>query len=218
MGQAKRRGSKENRIAQALARRPTIQLSDLTPERIREILNRADTLFNGLTTPENIDEHVIFFSNTLSDKEPIYLNCDPESWSRQSCCDLNVREYIRLHGGEMLCGYRLWYTNPVYIEGERHAVWTDGTRIRDVSFVDTGENRTLFVPDISSFSARPKKIRHSFTNESNQILEDYEALERLGPPTITMSNEEAWERMPTYQQWLLEGARMPNVFLGPRPR
>lgn len=74
------------------------------------------------------------------------------------------------NGGEMLCGYRIWYNEPLYIEGERHAVWSDGESIRDVSFVDTGETTVLFVPDNYGFDDVPSKVRLAFNEADRQDL------------------------------------------------
>jgi hypothetical protein len=169
---------------------------------------RSDRLLEGITTPASINDQVLEFARTLSDKEPLYLDCQPEPWSRQSCCDANVLKYIETNGGRMLCGYRLWYKEPLYIEGERHAIWTDGNLIRDVSFVDTGETKILFVPDDRAFDAAPGKIRHVFDEADRATLATLEAMERAAPMR-RLSPKEAWDIMPSYEQWL-GGRRMPN--------
>lgn len=212
MGQAKKRGTKEERIAQAQARHNNKEQEHkqiMQPQLPYEVLEH---LFSNLTTPSNINEQVEQFSKMLSDKKPIFLDCKPELWSRQSCCDMNVSEYIKVHGGRMICGYRIWYNEPLYIEGERHAVWTDGMSLKDVSFVDDGETRILFVPDDLGFNDAPGKIRHSFNEMYSDILKQYDALENN---VHRLSSQEAWDRMPTYQQWL-DGKRMPNMWIETR--
>ncbi|QPS73467.1 MULTISPECIES: hypothetical protein [Delftia] len=217
MGEAKRRGSRQDRIDQAKIR-PEVKLKAGSIPDLNEIIrlkNKAGRLndaFNGLTTPSSIDENVKIFAQKIGGKDPIFLECQPELWSRQSCCDSNVLEYIKTNGGRMLCGYRIWYTPPRYIEGERHAVWTDGTNIRDVSFVDTGEEKTVFVADEHAFADAPRKVRLAFGAEDKQALEAYERLESHVPIGI-MSPEKAWETSITYAQWL-EGKRMPNLIPG----
>ncbi len=175
------------------------------------IARRLDPLFNALTTPAGIDDNVMQFAKQLGGGTPVFLDCEPEPWSRQSCCDMNVKKYIETHGGYMLCGYRIWYAQPRYIESERHAVWTDGATIRDVSFVDTGEKRIVFVPDHQAFDGAPQKVRRAFEEKDKQALVVYESL--MGSVTFAkMDDKEAWETFPTHQQWL-EGKRMPNAFL-----
>lgn len=215
MGQAKQRGSREDRIAQAKKRhdeQATVQPA-LDPRNLMETLTlaqRLDVLLKDLTTPAIIDDNVKLFAQELGGVDvPVFLDCQPEPWSRQSCCDLNVLEYIKLHGGKMLCGYRIWYTQPRYIEGERHAVWTDGTTIRDVSFVDTGESKTVFVPDDRAFDGAPAKVRRAFETEDKQALTAYEGL-MSAIPTETMPAGQAWNTYPTYEQWLA-GKRMSNL-------
>lgn len=166
-----------------------------------ELQARFDRLFSGLTTPRAIDEYVRQFTQRLGGGEPMFLPCRPEPWSRQDCCDANVARYIKIHGGRMLCGYRLWYTEPLYIEGERHAVWTDGQEIRDVSFVVSGETQTLFVPDDKTFDALPAKVRHAFDSDDQAIVVIFEEMERQGP-RVERSSEAAWDHMLSYEDWL----------------
>lgn len=214
MGQAKQRGSKEERVAQATKRqeeRPSSS-SAFNPRDLHDLLSissRLDPLFNSLTTPAVIDDKVMQFAQQLSRNEPMFLDCQPEHWSRQSCCDINVAKFIEMHGGQMLCGYRIWYAQPRYIEGERHAVWTDGTTIRDVSFVDTGETKIVFVPDDQAFDDVPAKVRFAFEGADKQALATYERL-MSSVQIQTMSDEQAWDTCPTYEEWLA-GKRMPNL-------
>lgn len=220
MGQAKQRGSREERIAQAHARaeeapkfRTQGPAQATMPQSFAEVLQlkaRADRLFAGLTTPTQINEQVEQFAQTLSDQPPMFLDCRPEPWSRQSCCDANVAKYIESHGGRMLCGYRIWYNEPLYIEGERHAVWTDGEEILDVSFVDTGETTILFLPDGYGFDDAPPKVRFAFDESDKETLAQFETVERA-MPVSRLAPQAAWDTMLTYEQWLI-GERMPNMF------
>lgn len=221
MGQAKRRGSRDERIAQAKSQaqlNPRVHSPASAPINrpqtmadIARLQNAVGRLVDNLTTPVEINNQVTQFARMLSDREPVFLDCEPEPWSRQSCCDSNVAKYIETHGGSILCGYRIWYNGPLYIEGERHAVWTDGDVIRDVSFVDTGEAQVLFVPDEHGFDDAPPKIRFAFNDEDKGIISQLDAIERTMPKQ-RMSSERAWEVMPSYEQWLA-GKRMPNLFV-----
>ncbi len=220
MGQAKQRGSRDDRIAQAESRAQiapkmhspksgSIKLPQSMAD-IARLQHALGRLVDNLTTPAEINDQVILFAKTLSDQEPVFLECKPEPWSRQSCCDANVAKYIEHQGGKILCGYRIWYNSPLYIEGERHAVWTDGDVIRDVSFVDTGETQVLFVPDDQGFDDASPKVRFAFNDEDKGIVSQIDAMERTIPKQ-RMSPEKAWEVMPSYEQWLA-GKRMPNLF------
>lgn len=219
MGDARKRGTREQRIAQAQTR-PVQQPS--MPERATSWMNdpmvlfrlqgeaRAlEPLFDALTTPAEIDQQVLAFAQHLGGGTPTFLDCQPEPWSRQSCCNMNVAEYIRINGGRMLCGYRVWYAEPRYIEGERHAVWSDGTTIRDVSFADTGESRIVFIPDERAFDAAPAKVRLAFSEADTRALAAFEQLAAL-MQISKMSDQQAWATFPTYERWL-EGERMPNL-------
>jgi hypothetical protein len=221
LGEAKSRGTKEQRVAQAkesnkgAAKAGTKISANMKPAemmRLMEKAQRAEMLFTGLTTPKKINEQVIQFAHHLNGKPPIFLDCQPELWSRQSCCDLNVSKYIELHGGKMVSGYRVWYNEPRYIEGERHAVWTDGDVIRDVSFVDTGETTTVFIPDDIGFDDARGKVRFAFEEADKAALADYEAIMNQ-MPLSKMADAEAWATYTTYEEWLA-GKRMPNIIPG----
>jgi len=173
-------------------------------------------MFDPLTTPDELNEQVLTFAAELGVGAPIYLECQPELWSRQSMCNVNVEKFIETHGGEMLCGYRVWYTHPIYIEAERHAVWIKDNTIRDVSFADTGETRTLFFPDADphvsprkSFDDAPKKIRRAFSVTHQRALKFHEEWES-SRIIREMAVEQAWANMLTYEQWLA-GRRMRNL-------
>ncbi|VVE46788.1 hypothetical protein PCO31110_04510 [Pandoraea communis] len=213
MGEANRRGSRAERVALAEHRARTEAAHRAAlPASVQEAIDieaRCGVLFSGLTTPSSINEQVLQFARTLSATAPSFLDCMPEAWSRQSCCNMNVARYVEDNGGRMVCGYRIWYNEPLYIEGERHAVWADGDTIRDVSFVDTGETRTLFVPDEKAFDEAPQKVRLAFRDEDKSVLAGWEAMMSMVPVQV-WSPEESWDSMPTYEQWLA-GKRMPNL-------
>lgn len=214
MGQARQRGSRDERIARAKSRKEQEEKSKPAQDvaGISDLARKArgaDQLFEGLMTPAVINEQVTLFAQHLGGKAPMFLDCQPEPWSRQSCCDLNVEKYVETHGGRSLCGYRIWYNEPRYIEGERHAVWTDEETIRDVSFVDTGETRTVFVPDELGFDDGPAKVRFALDERAKQALDDYEKLASL-VPIVKMSDAEAWSTYPSYEDWIA-GKRMPNL-------
>lgn len=217
MGQAKQRGTKEERIAQAQARGPAKSSAPKSSARAYSpaeyaMANMAvGSLFENLTTPVSIDANVTEFAKMLSDQEPLALTCEPEPWSKQGCCDMNVEKYIEQHGGKMLSGYRLWYNAPDYIEGERHAVWTDGTVVRDVSFCDSGETSIVFVPDERGFEDAPGKVRHTFVKSRQAALAKFHEIEQS--MIVQMPAEKAWNTMPSYEQWQA-GARSSNSFFG----
>ena len=175
------------------------------PMKMRTWIRR---LFDGMTTPPTINAQVSDFVGMLkaadqTTGEPIFLDCQPETWARHRCCDLNVETYIEANGGHAVCGYRIWYKAPIYIESERHVVWSDGLQLRDVSFSIDGEKQTLFVPDDKSFDDRPDKIRHAFESTDARVLLCYETGEReqkqLMPPR---SSAKAWNTEIIYAQWL----------------
>lgn len=161
----------------------------------------------GLTTPATIDAVVRDFCASISAETPRFLACEPEPWSRQSMCTMNVREYIRLHAGHVVCGYRIWYNGRDYIEAERHAVWSDGGVLRDVSFSADGEIKTLFLPDAPErqhdFEASPERVQHAIGAAQRSALAWYQrGWKHLSAKLHRNSQEEGWAVMPTYEQWL----------------
>ncbi|MEN3812228.1 hypothetical protein ABH309_04220 [Chromobacterium piscinae] len=180
--------------------------SKLPQRDLLKIIAQADNIFKRLTTPKTLTEPIINFCKAISDLPPFFLECEPEPWSRLGCCDSNVIEYIRLNKkGESTFGYRIWVSGNDYIEAESHAIWKHEMVYRDVSFSPDGEKRILFLPVSSNFSGSfdsvPKKIRHAFSKEHAQTLQDYEKYERQYVNYIEMPRDEAWNKMQTYEQW-----------------
>lgn len=163
----------------------------------------------NLTTPETIDDHIAEFCKSISPFVPFFVDVEPEPWSRQSCCDLNVKKYIEENGGEMVCGYKIWYVKDTYIEAERHALWRREDLYKEITFNVDGEESILFLPDIpskqGSLELGPRKIRHGLNDMFKQMIQFQEAME--GQSTIEqMSDQECWDTMPTFEDWL-KGAR-----------
>ena len=168
------------------------------------------------TTPASIHKNVKAAAKKISSFDPVYMDCQPEPWSRQSCCDMNVAEYIKLHGGRIVCGYRLWAHLPYYIEAERHAIWVsdDETSRKDVSFSSDGEVKVLFVPDEierqGKLEQNEPRLRFAFSPGTRQIVDILNGFENSAV-TSTLDPEEAWNTMPSYEEFQA-GKRMPNAF------
>lgn len=173
-----------------------------------------------LTSPVRIDDNVKEFANTINpNAEPVFLDCQPESWSRVSCCHLNVKEYIRLNGGKMVSGYRIWYHEPYYIEGERHSVWTDDRgNLRDVSFSDDGEKRIVFIVDVQDrieFDSNEPKLRMACHDKVKPLLQMLEMSERMITRQV-MSDDESWAKMLTFEEYK-RGIRKPKHWINGEP-
>jgi hypothetical protein len=210
------RNSKAKRDKKKKARRklnPPTSTSNARPLCAFEVPNGLQDLFHPskLTAPVELNDDIRSFCRSISDFEP------PESWSRQSCCNLNVQEYIKLHGGRIICGYKIWYHKPRYIEAERHAVWEKDGEYRDLTFNPDGEHRILFLPDSLEKQSAMKLNRHRFRwgkdGRTRQLIEIQEYSERSRPiPQVT--DEVAWNTMLTYEAWQT-GQRMSNIIRKP---
>lgn len=165
---------------------------------------------DGLTTPQKIDQKVAAFCRRLSNQTPRYLKVEPELWSRQSTCEMNVERLIEQVGGSKLNGYKIWYLKGKYIEAERHVVHDLDGVLRDVTFNSDGEAVVLFVTDSPQvpYEARPMKVREGFTQRARLFCQLANTRDRQA---VRMSNEQSWNRMLTYERWLA-GERMPNMW------
>lgn len=141
------------------------------------------------------------------------MTAQPEPWSRQACCDRNVEEYVALHEGEIVCGYRIWFNDPTYIEAERHAIWHKAGTYRDISFSPDGEEKFLFVADRperqANLTDNSPRIRWGKDYETRKLIEiqvDMESTMNVGK----MSDEQAWNTMPSYLEWQ-NGKRMSSI-------
>lgn len=207
------RNSKLKRDKRKSAEKKAANSIDFDNPRIVE--RELQKLFNPLrlTTPRKINKDLLDFCATISDFPPFFVESKPEPWSRQACCERNVLEYIKLHGGEILCGYRIWYNEPNYIEAERHAIWQKGEEVRDVTFGADGEARFLFIPDTPSRNSRlddnTPRLRRSKDYQTKRLVKIQEEFEgRLA--VQRMSDDESWNTMPSYEEWLA-GKRMPGL-------
>lgn len=167
---------------------------------------QARHLFKGLTTPANVSEPVREFCLSLSDREPFFIACEPEPWSRLGCCDQNVVEYARfMQMGESVFGYRIWTAGYSYVEAESHVIWRAGDVCRDVSFSAEGEDRILFLPVASDFVGTfadvPKKIRRALLKQDAPALQAFEEYEARYVNRVEMSPNCAWNTMLTFEQW-----------------
>ncbi|WP_162286890.1 hypothetical protein [Pantoea stewartii] len=165
--------------------------------------------FGNLTTPENIDQYVASFCRSLSTENPVFIDVKPELWCKQSNCEMNVDKYIEQNGGEKVFGYKIWYIERKYIEAERHAVYRKDGVYRDVTFNTDGETIILFVPDSKkiTYDEKPLKTRHGLTQKTRLLAKQLD-LQETG--IQQMSQEDSWNTMPSYEDWL-KGTRMPNL-------
>ena len=165
-----------------------------------------------LTVPNAVNDDVARFCNTISEAEPFFIDVEPELWSRQSLCNLNVQEYIRLNGGSMVCWYKIWYHAPMYMEAERHAIWFKNGEYKDISFNADGEKRILFLPDIpekqGALELNRPRFRWGKDAHTKQLIEIM-ALNEQTVPRQQMDESTAWKVMLTYEDWL-KGKRMPS--------
>ena len=212
------RNSKAKRDKKKKARRkgnPQSSTSNARPLDPFQVPKRLQNLFDPskLIAPIELNDDIRSFCRSISEFEPFFLVIEPEPWSRQSCCNLNVQEYIKLHSGRMICGYKIWYHKPRYIEAERHAVWEKDGVYRDLTFNTDGEDRILFLPDSiekqSAMKLNKRRFRWGKDALTRQLIEIQEYSER-GTLIQQVNDETAWKTMLTYEAWQ-KGQRMPNM-------
>lgn len=59
-----------------------------------DIARLTAQMFNSLTTPHSTTEQIALFASKHGANTPVYLECQPELWSRQRLCNMNVEKYI----------------------------------------------------------------------------------------------------------------------------
>jgi hypothetical protein len=211
------RNSKARRDRKKMARKSASLKANPQPamsldyhQAIRELKRLIDP--SKLTVPTEINEDIEKFCKTISEVEPFFIDIEPEAWCRQSSCNLNVKEYIRLNGGTMICGYKIWYHEPKYIEAERHAIWLKDGEYKDISFNADGEDTILFLPDVpkkqDALDSNRARFRWGKDVRTRQLIEILELNER-GVIRQQMDDQTAWRVMLTYEDWL-KGKRMPS--------
>lgn len=168
-----------------------------------------------LTTPSKIDRNVSSFCRKLSNATPVFIKVTPETWCRQSSCEMNVEKLIEQLGGKKIHGYKIWYVTGKYIEAERHAVHEYEGALIDPTFNADGEQEILFVRDSNDamgYDDRPLKIREGFTQKARQLAKQ---LNERDTGVVTLSKEESWNVMPSYEDWLA-GTRQSNMWADPK--
>jgi hypothetical protein len=215
---SKARRDNKKKSRNKLSRQPSgNRLAELSHHKVTKGLQQ---LFDPrkLTVPAELNEDIRFFCRSISEIEPIFLEVEPELWSRQSSCNLNVREYIRLNGGEMICGYKIWYHKPKYIEAERHAIWVKDAQYKDISFNADGENRILFLPDSPERQSALDQNKHRFRWGKDSTTRRLIEIQQYAESNVSMqkvSEDVAWNTMLTYEAWK-KGQRMPSIITAVR--
>lgn len=152
-----------------------------------EIAQGLEKLFNSkkLITPVRINGDIIKLCKSVSNFEPFFIKVEPGAWSRQSYCDLNVYEYIKLNNGKIVCGYKVWYNKPKYIELERYAVWFKDDIYKDLTFNANGDESILFIPDViekqNTLEDNKAKIRWGKDATTRQLIKYYVRAKKLIP-------------------------------------
>ena len=96
----------------------------------------------------------------------------PKPKARERYCFENVRDMVREHGGEILCGWVVWQHGEFFVEAEHHAVWQKPSgQLACVTPQTPPEKALTFIPDPSAvydFDTRllTKNIRVALINDS----------------------------------------------------
>ncbi len=159
-----------------------------------------------LTTPVAIDSNLLKYIDSLgTTSDPVFLDIEPQDWSRVQCCDTNVEEMIRREGGRIVYGHKIWYNQDLYAENEIHSVWEnpDGELV-DITFTLDGEKRILFIPDERITSVfRPDsshKERMVFKKEHQWWLDLFIKQEKMMPVIRSESTVDP-SRCPTWKEF-----------------
>ena len=105
-------------------------------------------LLGSMVTPDSIDKNVNDLIRKVGTKtSPIYLDVEPESYSRVGECLPAVEEKIRRDGGTRVLGWQIWKT-AILAEAEFHAVWkSPEEKLMDITPKPIPVPRILFLPD-----------------------------------------------------------------------
>ncbi len=89
----------------------------MTPKNFEKLFNSKK-----LITPIRINGDIIKLCKSVSNFEAFFIKVESEASSRQSYCDLNIYEYIKLNNGKII-----WLSKSGTISQnilvERYAVW-----------------------------------------------------------------------------------------------
>jgi hypothetical protein len=124
-------------------------------------------------TPNEINERVMNFCNSISNERPIYVPVAPDADATAHNCFINVPNKIKKVGGRQVIGWAIWLWPQMYIEAEFHCVWIspDGLLI-DITPKDKPTHKVFFLPDSTKKydGQQVNNIRQAITN--NGLIED----------------------------------------------
>lgn len=140
MGQAKSRGSREQRIAQAL-------------EQVVQEANKAE--FSIYTRAALIDKDYVqaLCADVDAANAPVQVPCKPVASGQLNDCFPLVERKVLEAGGQFVLGWAIWERPGILVEAELHAVWQnpDGQLI-DIAPRERQFPAITFLPDSKGLS------------------------------------------------------------------
>lgn len=131
--------------------------------------------------PDKItDEICLFCKNIIPENKPFFLI--PQTGNVNLDCFDNVLKHIRVHGGYMQLGWRIWEWPKIMIEAELHAVWESiGGELVDIT--PCGFQKILFLPDNKRIyiGRQVDNIRHALVDdiELNEFIKNCQNIFQL---------------------------------------
>lgn len=209
MGQAKSRGSREQRIAQAL-----VQAEQQSRVEEFSIYPRAALLDKSYVLG--------LCAEVDSESAPVRVPCRPMFGGQLNDCFPLVERKVKESGGKFVLGWAIWERPGILVEAELHAVWQspEGGLI-DISPRDRQFSSITFLPDSKGLSytrqvdnvrrplsSDPRTVRFiELFSEQFAILNEGDLADKFGPVTLPP------ERMRRYESIERELMSIEEYFL-----
>ena len=102
-----------------------------------------------ISPPKDLFPYVIEFTKFVSpNNNPFFIEITTNFGSVIKECVKNVENYIKLHRGEKVFGWKIWEWYGIMIEAEFHTVWRSPSgELQDITPEDQPFKRVLFLQD-----------------------------------------------------------------------
>ncbi len=128
--------------------------------------------FQGIV-PKIIDKNIQKFCKKINYKEkPKFINVVPVNCAKINECFINVNNFVKENGGEIIYGWAIWLHPHCLLEAEFHGIYKDKIgNLVDITPHKDNLNQILFLED-SSLKYEGYSINNIRKNLSNSKLID----------------------------------------------
>ncbi len=101
-----------------------------------------------LKTPDSITEDIMKISHIINSKgKPHFVEIFPDPFSKPNECFVNVQNKIKVFGGSIRYGWKVWEWKNVILELNFHSIWLSPSGLYVDLTPDEDDSKILFIED-----------------------------------------------------------------------